>query len=81
MLFEKNISDIIKFLKKLFDKKYDIVAVTEEEWLSIKEKYIKDISDGIKYEYIENKSTKKNNKKNTELQSSIENIFGEEYIN
>ena len=81
VLFEKNISDIIKFLKKLFDKKYDIVAVTEEEWLSIKEKYIKDISDGIKYEYIENKSTKKNNKKNTELQSSIENIFGEEYIN
>ena len=81
VLFEKNVSDITKFLKKIFDKKYDIVAVTEKEWISIKEKYIKDINNGIKYEYIENKSIKKNNKKNTELQSSIENIFGEEYIN
>lgn len=81
VLFEKNVNDITKFLKKIFDKKYDIVAVTEKEWISIKEKYIKDINNGIKYEYIENKSIKKNNKKNTELQSSIENIFGEEYIN
>ena len=81
VLFEKNISDIVKFLKKLFDVKYDIVAVTEEEWLSIKDKYIKDINEGIKYEYLDNKPTKKSNKKSTELQSSIEDIFGEEYIN
>ena len=44
----------------------------------LKDEYIKNIKNDVKYEYIEEKKNKK--KANTELQESIENIFGEEYI-
>ena len=79
VLFDKNEEEIIKFLKKLFNKKYSIVALTTEEWKEIKEKYIKDIKNGIKYEYIaeENKKTKS---KKSELESTVENLFGDDII-
>ena len=80
VLFDKNIDLIIKFIKHLYGKKYNVVAITQEEWEKVKNKYIKDIKSGIKYEYIDiNNKKDKIKKKNTELENSIENIFGEEY--
>ena len=80
LLFDKNVDSIIKFLKKIYDKKYDVVAISDEEWQKIKNEYIKNIKNGIKYKYIEKISKTATNKVKSELQSSIENIFGEEYI-
>ena len=79
LLFNKNIDNIEKFLKMLYNKKYTVIAVSEEEWISIKKKYIENIKAGIKYEYMKEKKTKNINTKNTELQSSVENIFGSDY--
>ena len=80
VLFEKNIQDIQKLLKVVYNKKYDLVAIIQEEWEKIKEEYIKNIKSGKKYEYIEIKESKKKNSKNTELQNSVESIFGSDYI-
>ena len=81
VLFDKNLELITKFLKTIYKKTYNVVAITEEEWLNVKEDYIKNIKSGKKYELIDlNKAKKKSKKKSTELENSIENIFGEEYI-
>ena len=80
VLFEKNILDIQKLLKLVYNKKYDLVAIIQEEWEKIREEYIQNIKSGKKYEYIEIKETKKKNVKNTELQNSLESIFGSDYV-
>ena len=79
VLFDKNVDLIVKFLEKIYNIKYSVVAVTSDEWKDIKKEYIKNIKDGKKYEYIDVKKTKKTKKKNTDLENSIENIFGDEY--
>ena len=77
----KYLSCIIQnLLKVVYNKKYDLVAIIQEEWEKIKEEYIKNIKSGKKYEYIEIKESKKKNSKNTELQNSVESIFGSDYI-
>ncbi len=80
VLFDKNIQDIQKLIKVVYNKKYDLVSVTSEEWEKIREEYIKNIKSGKKYEYIEIKEKKVSNSKNTELQNSLESIFGSDYI-
>ena len=80
VLFEKNIQDIQKLLKLVYNKKYDLVAIIQEEWEKIREEYIQNIKSGKKYEYIEIKENKKKNVKNTELQNSLESIFGSDYV-
>ena len=80
VLFDKNISDIQNLLKVVYNKKYDLVSVTNEDWETIKAEYIKNIKSGIKYEYIEIEEKKIENSKNTELQNSVESIFGSDYI-
>lgn len=80
VLFNRNYDDIQKFLKMLYNIKYVFAAVTVDEWKNIKNQYILDKKNGIKYEYIEEKQSKKKSAKNTELQNSLENIFGNDYI-
>ena len=80
ILFEKNEEEIIKFLKKVIGNKYSIVAVNDDEWLKIKEKYIKDTKKGIKYEYIEENINVKKSSKKSELESTVENLFGDDII-
>ncbi len=80
VLFNKNFESIQKLLKKIYTKKYNVIAVTKEEWKNIKNKYIDDIKNGIKYE--KKSSIIKNNKKNktTALEKEAENIFGDEIV-
>ncbi len=77
-LFNLNIEEIQKLLKLIYKKKYSVVAVNEGEWKELKEEYIQNMKNNVKYEYIEEKIKKKS--KNTELQMSIEDIFGDEYV-
>ncbi len=80
VLFNKNEDKIQRFLKLIYRKKYSIVAVTKEEWKNIKEEYINKIKSGFKYEYIEEIKNNSRGKKTTELENTVENLFGEELI-
>lgn len=80
VLFDRNIELIIKFLKHIYKKTYNVAAIDKEEWLKIKDEYIKNIKSGYKYELIDLKKKKRTKKKTTELENSVEDIFGEEYI-
>lgn len=80
VLFEKNEEEIQKFLKILYNKKYSIVGVIENEWLDIKQEYINNLKNGIKYEYIEENKKEKKSKNKTKLESTVEDLFGEEVI-
>lgn len=80
VLFEKNEEEIQKFLKMIYNKKYSVVAITNDEWNIVKKEYILNIKNGIKYEYIEEEKKKKSNIKKTELESTVENLFGDELI-
>ena len=80
VLFEKNEEEIQKFLKILYNKKYSIVGVIENEWLEIKQEYINNLKNGIKYEYIEENKKEKKSKNKTKLESTVEDLFGEEVI-
>jgi DNA polymerase-3 subunit gamma/tau len=81
VLFDKNIEDIQKFLKFIFNKKYALTAVNKEDWESIKNDYILLTNEGKKYKYIpEENVQKQKNKKTTVLQNTVENIFGEDYV-
>lgn len=81
VLFEKNINEIQKLMKQIFDKKYSIVAVTIDEWNDIKKEYINNIKNGIKYEYIEESVQSEKSKKTTILENTVENLFGDSIIN
>lgn len=79
VLFDKNIEEIQKFIKFIYKKKYDLVAISIDDWSTIKEKYIEDVKNNIQYEYVSEEKPAGKKKKTTELQNTIENIFGEEY--
>ena len=79
VLFDKNIDLISKLIKKVYNKKYVLVAITEEKWNVVKEEYIKNIKEGKKYEYIDVNKKLISRKRSSKLEDSIENIFGEEY--
>lgn len=81
VLFDKNINKIEQLIKIIFDKKYSIVAVSNEDWERIKKEYINNIKNGIKYEYIEENNKKINKKDSTILEDTVENLFGENIIN
>ena len=81
VLFDKNIDDIVKLLKLIYKQKFEIVAISEEEWKEEKNEYIKNIKSGVKYSYIEEKKKGTSaKKKTTELENSIENVFGDDFI-
>ena len=80
VLFNKNEEEIQKFIKVICNKKYSVVAITDEEWLKIKAEYISNTKKGIRYEYIEENKKVKKTKKSTELENTVENLFGEELI-
>jgi len=46
-----------EFLNKLFNKKYNFVVITIQEWEKYKEEYIKNIKSGKKYELLELENT------------------------
>ena len=81
VLFDKNEDLIKKMLKSIYNKNYEIVAISEENWKEEKNKYIKNIKSGVKYTYIEEKKEKKiTKKKKNELENTVSNIFGEDVI-
>ena len=80
VLFDKNIETVQKFLKKIYGIKYDVVAVDNDEWNNIKNKFKEDKSNGIIYEYISETKETKRKKNASELEKEVENIFGDDIV-
>ena len=71
--------EIDEFISKIFNREYKTTSVTLEEWNKIKNNYIKNVNNGIKYEYIDEQKQKNNKNNNSELDNTLINIFGEKY--
>lgn len=78
VLFNKNILDIEKLLKNIYNIKYKVVAISKENWNKIKEEYIINKKNGVEYKYID-ENFKKNNT-NTKIEKKLDDIFGEECV-
>ncbi len=78
-LFNINLEEVQKLLKLIYKKKYAVIAISDDDWKILKEEYINNVKNNIKYEYIE-ENVKKKEKKSV-LQDNIEDIFGDEYTN
>ena len=78
-MFYNNILLIEKFLLEVLEINCKIVAVSEKEWKEIKESYVNNIKNGIKYSLKEEPKIKEQKKKNkTPLVAA--DIFGEENL-
>ena len=81
VLFDKNEDLVKKLLKNVYNKNYEVVAISTEDWKAEKNNYIKNIKSGVKYTYIEEEKKKKVTKKSTnELENTAELIFGDGII-
>ena len=80
VLFENKLEEIQDLFKKIFGKKYSVIAVNNEEYSIILKEYKKNIDAGKKYEYIEEKEEKNNNKANTKIENTAETLFGKDCI-
>ncbi len=76
-IFFNNLDFIEKFLAEIFTNKYKAVAVLNNEWKEIKEEYIKNKKNGVKYSLMEEAKIKS---KVVKQKSSAAEIFGEESI-
>lgn len=77
-----NKEEVENLLNKVYNKKYNIVAISEEEWNFEKKQYIENIKKGYKYEYITEdikESEKVNSSEKTQVDKLIE-LVGEEII-
>ena len=80
VLFENKLEEIQDLFKKIFGKKYSVIAVNNEEYSIILKEKKKNIDAGKKYEYIEEKEEKNNNKANTKIENTAETLFGKDCI-
>lgn len=80
VLFDNKIIEIQDLLKKIFGKKYSIVAVNNEEYSNILKEYKKNIDSGKIYKYIEEPEIETKNNKNTKIENTAETLFGKDCI-
>lgn len=80
VLFNNKIEEIQDLLRKIFGKKYSIVAVNNEEYSNILKEYKKNIDSGKTYKYIEEPEIEKKNNKNTKIENTAETLFGKDCI-
>ena len=80
VLFENKMEEIQDLLRKIFGKKYSVIAVNNEEYTAILKEYKKNIDSGKKYEYIEEKEEEIKHKSNTKIENTAETLFGKDCI-
>lgn len=79
--FDSIYKQIEQFLKKIYDESYKIVAVSDKEWVEMKNNYINNIKNKISYVFIEENDVKLEMSENSnDLENSALNIFGEDTI-
>ena len=80
VLFDNKIEEIQDLLKKIFGKKYSVVAVNNEEYSNILKEYKKNIDSGKIYKYIEEPHIETKDNKNTKIENTAETLFGKDCI-
>ena len=80
VLFDNKIEEIQDLLRKIFGKKYSVVAVNNEEYSNILKEYKKNIDSGKIYRYIEEPHIETKNNKNTKIENTAETLFGKDCI-
>lgn len=80
VLFDNKIEEIKDLLRKIFEKKYSVVAVNNEEYSSILKEYKKNIDSGKIYKYIEEPHIETKDNKNTKIENTAETLFGKDCI-
>jgi len=80
VLFDNKIEEIQDLLRKIFGKKYSVVAVNNEEYSNILKEYKKNIDSGKIYKYIEEPHIEKKDNKNTKIENTAETLFGKDCI-
>lgn len=80
-VFDLNYQQIEKFLHVIYNESYKVVAVSENEWLKIKEKFIFNKKNNISYVFIEENDVKLKESSNiTKVENSALEIFGDDTI-
>ena len=74
------LEDLEETLYHIFNKKYNIIALTNDEWLKEKQQYIINIKNGIKYNVKEEINIKKEDKKERTPVDDLIDIIGEDLI-
>ena len=78
-LFQQ-IDKIEQLLYEVFNNKYKVMFLLDDEWKYEKEKYISNLKNGIKYTYVaEEKIEEKNDKKDEDIEAII-SILGDEIV-
>lgn len=80
VLFDSKIEEIQDLLRKIFGKKYSVVAVNNEEYSNILKEYKKNIDSGKIYKYIEEPHIETKDNKNTKIENTAETLFGKDCI-
>lgn len=80
VLFDNKIEEIQDLLRKIFGKKYSVVAVNNEEYSNILKEYKKNIDSGKIYKYIEEPHIEIKDNKNTKIENTAETLFGKDCI-
>lgn len=80
VLFDNKIEEIQDLLRKIFGKKYSVVAVNNEEYSNILKEYKKNIDSGKIYKYIEEPHIETKDNKNTKIENTAETLFGKDCI-
>ncbi len=80
VLFDNKIEEIQDLLRKIFGKKYSVVAVNNEEYSNILKEYKKNIDLGKIYKYIEEPHIETKDNKNTKIENTAETLFGKDCI-
>ncbi len=80
VLFDNKIEEIQNLLRKIFGKKYSVVAVNNEEYSNILKEYKKNIDSGKIYKYIEEPHIETKDNKNTKIENTAETLFGKDCI-
>ena len=80
VLFDNKVEEIQDLLRKIFEKKYSVVAVNNEEYSSILKEYKKNIDSGKIYKYIEEPHIETKDNKNTKIENTAETLFGKDCI-
>ncbi len=80
VLFDNKIEEIQDLLRKIFGKKYSVVAVNNEEYSNILKEYKKNIDSGKIYKYIKEPHIETKDNKNTKIENTAETLFGKDCI-
>ena len=79
-VIHNKIEEIQDLLRKIFGKKYSVVAVNNEEYSNILKEYKKNIDSGKIYKYIEEPHIETKDNKNTKIENTAETLFGKDCI-